>query len=165
MQEKKRQLIFILIGLGSGIVLSGILSLVLLLNTSEYKNGIILNTTDLTRKEDTEKNKVIEEKIDLPVKKSMNDDVVENEQGNDTNLPEKTENIKTNEQEVTVVIPPNKTASQTCEILEDAGVVEDATAFNEYIRSKKMTTKINEGTFILKQNMPFDVLLDKLLVN
>lgn len=184
MQGKKRQFIFGLIGLGCGIVLSGILNLLLLLNTTEYKNGITLNAglmtqsilkdeskseaaslsenKEATRDENIQSKKAENKKADESVTADKNL-VAENEQVNNAGV-NVTANTSVNK-EVTVTIPPKMTASDTCEILEAAGVIDDAKDFKNYISERKKTTKLNEGTFVLSKNMSYNELLDKLMID
>ena len=169
MQDKKRQVTFLLIGLGCGMVLSGILSVLLLLNTAEYKNGIISNENyEVQNEVVSEKN---EEKESLNLDKSVNNISV-NENKTDsiqqevvetqTDIEEVTSTVS---QTVQVEIPSNLTASQTCELLEEYGIIDDAQEFRKYISERKMTTKLNEGTFMLEENMTYSELLEKLMVN
>lgn len=170
MQGKKRQLIFGLIGLGCGIVLSGILNLLLLLNTTEYKNGITLNVSQKaqstleTESEETEHNR-------LNDVQAAKDEVLQNENAAEGSVQQSlvTETEITadelEKESVTVTIPPKMTASQTCDLLEAAGVINDAKDFKNYISEKRMTTKLNEGTFVLSKNMEYNEILDKLMVD
>ena len=182
MQGKKRQFIFGLIGLGCGIVLSGILNLLLLLNTTEYKKGITLNASQKAQSilegedketvatlpaevEDAAEEIAQGEKVEV---KKVNEQVAENKEASD-NQEEAIEVKKSTDkdivEEVTVTIPPKMTASDTCEILEAAGVIDDAKDFRDYISERKMTTKLNEGTFVLSKNMSYNELLEKLMID
>lgn len=169
MQGKKRQFIFGLIGLGCGMVLSGIFNLLLLLNTTEYKNGITLSASQVTQEvlKAESKKDVLEAPANL---KSVKDEALQNEEvkiereeQSDVIEEETAEQVE--EVLITVTIPPQKTATETCEILEAAGVISDAKDFRDYISERKMTTKLNEGTFILSKNMAYNELLDKLMID
>lgn len=169
MQGKKKQFIFGLIGLGCGIVLSGIFNLLLLLNTTEYKKGITLSAGQITQEalKSESKEDVLGASTNL---QSVKDEALQNEEDKVVNeeksdVIEKETTGEVEEVLITVTIPPHKTATETCEILEAAGVVSDAKDFRNYISERKMTTKLNEGTFILSKNMTYNELLDKLMID
>ncbi len=177
MQGKKRQFIFGLIGLGCGIVLSGILNLLLVLNTAEYKNGITLSAGQMTHnvlEDESREEKLLKSSNleNIQSKQDKGEEIgahsvqKENVTNSGTDPVQSTEHVEQKETDkVTVTIPPKMTATKICDILEAAGVVEDAKDFKDYITEKKMTTKINEGTFVLSKNMSYNELLDKLMIH
>ncbi len=180
MQGRKRQFIFGLIGLGCGMVLSGIFNLLIVLNTTEYKNGITLNANQVLQEELKPENMQLEKEtsievagpIDLLTKPNetsssqketqfKEDENVINSQKADNLL----ENVEDEESVITVIIPEKQSATQICELLEAEGVIKDAKSFREYLSEKKMTTKLKEGTIILRKNMSYDELLDNLMID
>lgn len=56
---------------------------------------------------------------------------------------------------VTAVVEVEKgmTSTQVCHLLEDAGIVEDWAAFNNYMIERKLTDSINIGKFTLSSTM------------
>lgn len=173
MQGKKRQFIFGLIGLGCGMILSGIFNLLILLNTTEYKNGITLNAKQMIQEElKTESN--LEEK-EAPVKGARPNKLVvdQNEvmpqQNEFTAETQKNDGLEKEaggeESLITITIPEKQNATQICELLQAEGVIEDAKDFRDYISEKKMTTKLKEGTIIFRKNMSYNELLDNLMID
>ncbi len=67
-----------------------------------------------------------------------------------TKLPEENEDGT-----ITAVIEVKKgmTSKQVCRLLEDAGIVEDWSGFNDYMIGRKLTDNINIGKFTLSSTM------------
>lgn len=180
MQGRKRQFIFGLIGLGCGMVLSGIFNLLIVLNTTEYKNGITLNASQMMQEELNSENKQVEKEAaieatgpsDLTTKsKQTNSSQKETQFKEDENVisSQKADNlledIEDEDSVITVIIPEEQSATQICELLEVEGVIKDAKSFREYLSEKKMTTKLKEGTITLRKNMSYNELLDNLMID
>ncbi|WP_054738666.1 endolytic transglycosylase MltG [Cellulosilyticum ruminicola] len=180
MHGRKRQFIFGLIGLGCGMVLSGIFNLLIVLNTVEYKNGVTLNTNQIIQEEMKSESKLKEKETSIEkmkpnelaakpneIKEAVNEMTLKQNEvevkKQETSRSEKV--IDNEDEEITIIIPEEQSATQICELLQAEGVIKDAKEFRAYIGEKEMTTKLKEGTIILRKNMSYNELLDNLMID
>lgn len=161
MNEKKKQFIFWLIGLGCGIVLSGILGIIVVLNTGEYKSSMLSRVEPVTE----QKNIAYKEPIATALIVPQNKEKITSQSVKEDDIPVVTPGgllvtPKEKEQKVVqVIIPSGINATETCKLLEEAGVVEDGDDFKEYISKQKKTTKLKDGKFSLPLEATYEELL------
>lgn len=166
MNNKKKNFIFWLIGLGCGFILSGIVVMLCLLQVEEYRNslwkvqdqvGQEQSIQEITRK--TSLPQTSPENVVTDVPEEINKIVSSKEEDAELNTSE----IEEENDMIKISIPRNLSASQTCEILENEGVVGDGKALTEYIKAEEKTTKLRSGNFIFEENMSYEEILDILL--
>lgn len=161
MRKDKKSFTFWLVGFGCGIILSGLIGVVMLLNTDEYKNSI---NTQIDRSETTAP--TLAELDASESDEDLGDSEIEVNNNLESDEKSNNEQIEIEESgQIIVNIPSGLTASETCKLLEEYGVVEDGDAFNEYIRSKQKTTKLREGEREFPKNATYEEVLDLLLTS
>jgi cell division protein YceG involved in septum cleavage len=161
--QNNKPFIFWLIGLGCGMVLSGIIMIVLILNAQEYKQEIVgqfSNQPVQNAKETFNINQVspTEPIEDIEEQQSESDDLRKEEYIEEP-VAEEIEPV-----DKVIYIPGNLTALQVCIILEQEGIIEDAKGFSDYLVKNKQTTYLKNGTITLPTDASYEELMKQLLI-
>ncbi len=152
-----------LLGFGCGIVLSGIIGAITALgiqDDSKKTSGVLEQEVEQTYK-NQEQNRQNNETVDeyKTQKYEEKQEVVENE-----DLPTHIPNVEVQEIEtIEVYIPSKAIAREIAFILQEHGVVDDATSFLEFVREQKKTTKLKDGNLTFVKNGSYEEILDILL--
>lgn len=166
-EDKGKKFVFWFIGLGSGMILSGIIILVLVLNTNFYHQPAINEVSDSEQEEMKEQLKTIQSWL-LQISSKTEDQASQTqpseEETTSNRADEKEEAIEelaTDELRatVTVYIPSNITANNICRILEEKGIITDAKDFAKYIIDHQMTKRLKNGTIIVPEDATYEELL------
>lgn len=140
--KKKEKFIYWFIGLGCGIMLSGIIITFIGLNLKTIENPNI------------NQQKIVD---DLPNESIMEKPITEDKERQE---------VSEVEQEVResaykwVDIPSAYSATQISYFLETEGIVDDGVAFRNYIAEQKKTTKLRTGNQYLPMNGEYDEILN-----
>ena len=162
---KKQKFIYWFIGLGCGIMLSGLVITFVGLNIKPYvEKEPALNNTQLAPVFETQE----KENSNGNNKENQNENINEEdrlENIHDGKMNTPTE-ILTGEEETTskeeykwVEIPKSSNASQISALLEKEGIIEDAVDFSNYIKEQKMTRNLRAGQQYLPIKGEYDTLL------
>ena len=125
-------------------------------------------TEEVTTEEATTENVTTEEPS------SQSSETQSSTQENETTSKEEVETASKAEQETTEAETPtvktaviNITKGMRCmevaDILYKKGIIDDAEAFNQYMRQHKYTQEILIGTYTLNSSMSFDEIADKIV--
>lgn len=159
MNNKREKFVFGLIGLGCGILLSGMigtfLSLKILNSESELANSSISdnkknNEAIVVNNELTEE-EVIQRALDL----GMKFENIQEEQKKETDKDESAA--------IKLYISSELGATGICKLLEENKVVEDASEFKEYIKKQDKVTSLRHGEFEFPRNIGYEEVLKILL--
>lgn len=163
MNNKREKFIFWLMGLGCGILLSGMLGTFLSLNilSNEFK---LVNDTLMENKKSNEisevkdeltEEQIIQRALDLGMKfESITNEITkEQTQGKD-----KDEDVT-----VKIYVSSGLGATGICKLLEENKVIADANEFREYIRKQDKLTSLREGEFEFPRNIGYEEALKILL--
>lgn len=121
--------------------------------------GFILYITPPKYKEYTEKD-IIEKARNLGmefIKKSI-------EENSNLNNEEYLGNNKNGKRVVEFVIKKGENSNEIVERLYNDEIINDIEEFSKYLKSKKLSTKIQYGKYILEKSMDYDKLLEKIIV-
>ncbi|MGL4345394.1 MAG: hypothetical protein ACRCTE_09360 [Cellulosilyticaceae bacterium] len=144
MNHKKEKIIYWFMGIGVGMVLSGMLMLGIGLKLIAPVDEII------TQYKDTQEiTPITQNVINNPITTSS-DVAIEAQK-------------KEEEMVVAVTIPPYLGSEEITELLKQYGVIEDSGAFNEYLKSKKKTRSLQHGTMYFPRQGQYSEILDILL--
>ncbi len=173
------KLIYYMMGIGSGIILSGILMLALILNTKEVyqyntNNAIQLPSDNI----DIDKEQLISTEI---VNKQLSNETTDQQistdianelediNTSDTQLNQSIESsentlISQGEDEATnevirIDIPNHFGAYQICKLLQEQGIIDNSDQFHQYIKDQGKTTKLRSGTFVFTKDLEYDEVL------
>lgn len=162
MNNKKEKIIYWLLGVGTGIVLSGMVMLGIALtlitpvdevvtqNREQYQTELALDLANQTRiKTDAE--------LKEPLKIGGSEE--KQDQGEKEDKPKKEDDIKN----IEIVIPDNYGSEEIATLLKNNGVIEDEEAFREYIKSKNKTKSLQHGKLNFPKNGRYSEILDILL--
>ncbi len=172
----KKKLIYGLIGFGCGVALSGIMMLVVVLNTEEYQQGLVnYQIRDRAYSPETEANKMINKDIIIDsanTSTNMEDrnsnavveilEPVSTEQADSSQAEGLQEDMGQADepQMITVIIPKHSSSERICQILEEQGVVADGEDFERYIRLNKRSKYLRSGPVVLPAHAEYDKLLE-----
>lgn len=147
MNNKREKFIFWLMGLGCGILLSGIIGTFLSLNilNEEFK---VRNEVTSQFNSNNETNRSNEE---------SNSDNKTNEK----NIPKVSNNKK--EETIQLYITSGLSATEICELLEKNQIIKDAIKFKEYVKKQGKVTSLRQGKFEFSRNMSDEEALGILL--
>lgn len=160
MNNKKEKFIFWLMGLGCGILLSGIVGTFLSLNilnndfklknemTNEHEisNNSKLNNEAINNSNELTEEEIIEKALGLGMKFEDSKEI-----SNDENAP------------IKLYISSELGATEICEVLEKSKVVKDGEKFKEYIKKQDKVTSLRHGEFEFSRNMTYEEILEVLL--
>lgn len=62
--------------------------------------------------------------------------------------------------EVRVVVPPGANSRQVAEVLEQAGVVPDAEAWDRFLCERGLSVRLKPGEFLIPKGADFELLAD-----
>lgn len=137
MLSKKERVIYWLMGVGCGIMLSGMLMTGVTLKLAEQDKGLSAGQEMQTtiEKEDENQNE------------EQNDNVDGGKEGehSDNAGPVESDYIEVN-------LPSHYYSEAICAALESEGVIEEQEAFLKYLKDNKMTTKLRTGTLYFPIN-------------
>ncbi|WP_069997480.1 hypothetical protein [Cellulosilyticum sp. I15G10I2] len=172
-RDKNKKLVFGLIGFGCGIILSGIVMIVVVLNTNIYEQEISIQYSEKEQQEIKEQLKAIQTQlaqstslneselteqqliqIDQINEKILQDEAAAKELPQDTNAGTI----------VTVHIPKNATSEKICKILEDAQVISDAKDFENYVKAQKKTKYLKDGKITLPAYGTYEEILELIAI-
>ncbi|MHC1750511.1 MAG: hypothetical protein AB9856_19750 [Cellulosilyticaceae bacterium] len=151
MDTKKTKFIFWLIGLGCGMILSGIFMLVLVLqiqNPSETITGQGTYGTAQPKQEENEKLKKQDTETSPPK-------VLEQASG--------VKEVPNEPQKIKLKIPPNIDSTDISILLEKEGIVDRAKGFETYIANQNKSTKLRAGTWEFPRNGAYEDVLNILI--
>lgn len=162
--QNNKPFIFWLIGLGCGMILSGIIMIVLILNAQEYKQEIVgkFSNEPVQNTEETFNiNQVspTESVDDIEEEQQSESDDLKKEEYIEEHVAEEVEPV-----DKVIYIPGNSTALQVCIILEQEGIIEDAKGFSDYLVKNKKTTYLRNGTITLPTGASYEELMKQLLI-
>ncbi len=171
--NKNKKFVFWLIGFGCGMILSGVIILVLVLNTNVYQQETIKHLSNDEQKKIIEQLNIIQSKLSQSA--TQNDQNTSEKQLDETiQMSEKILEVEDITKElaqeektpiyVAVYIPVNATANKICDILQQAGVISDAKSFSDYIKIHKKTKHLRSGKIELPIDETYEVLLDILTI-
>lgn len=135
LKKNRERFIYVLIGIGIGIVISGIIMLGIVLNLSENKvqedNGIAAQPK-------------IEPIVKEPVEKKTQIQV---------------EQKKEEKKEVSIFVPEEAGATEVSKLLQEQGVVENADDFLKYIYKNKKSKVLKDGTITFPLHATYEDIL------
>lgn len=156
MNKNRERWIYLLIGTGCGMILSGILMVIIGLKggqelrgiKNEYEGQIQSLQTQISLHEE----KVLEEKEELEEKVELEEKAA-------------TQEVKevTPKEYVWVDIPYHYASRQIAYYLEENGIIDDREKFSQFLEEQKATTKLRTGQKYLPKNGDYDEILTILL--
>lgn len=157
MNTKKEKFIFWIIGLGCGIILSGIVGTGISLrmlnnqliqvntkveeNRKETNESVDYSSTQLEDLENVEEMALVESTDEL-----ANEEIIE--------IPQET---------IDIFIPAGTGAGEISYILEEKGIIESADTFVTYIANQNQARSLRQGSFEFPTNIDYDEALEILL--
>ena len=176
---KRVKFTFGIIGFGCGMVTSGMIGTLLSLNikvpehasTNASKEQVVIEedkenshskqeviSTETNIENESSTSKVSEDKAQKIQEEQAADHIQEKKDEPVENLTQ-SENSGVCE----VIIPSKVSAGEICEILKDAGVIDDAENFLSYIKSRKKQTSLKSGQYTLPINANYEDILEALI--
>ena len=185
---KGKNILYLVLGFGSGLVLCGAIGLIISLNVDIYINNYQNEHSNSVDNENKYDNK--EYKIEEYIKDSQNSseikDSVQSKEHDDsdnqesqqvvettptkTNQIQNTDNGQQNDNEakeeyVYVEISEELGATQICQLLESHEVIEDASEFLEFVRKEDKQTRLLDGKIKFQKGMSNEQVLKILTKN
>ncbi len=142
-----------LMGIGIGLMMGAAVMFAVSvseLNKNNDKDNVLQNSPVLkitdndTNVEELEKEEVIEKKTGVQQKNYKEDEKKDN---------------KEKEKYVEIIIPKGTSSTQVAKMLKNKGIIKDNVEFHKYLEKKNKTTKINVGTFKIKENSDYDEII------
>ena len=167
---KKVKVTFWLLGFGCGIALAGMIGTLFTLRIdsviqqqTNVKENTIIDEAKIERQNNTKEQSNEESSVDPVLSKNSQENLNDNQTTIDSYMPA----IDTQQKEVNnyceVYIPDTSSASEICEILEEAGIVESGKDFHEYIKEHRKQTRLKDGMLNLPIQSDYETLLALLL--
>lgn len=173
---KKRRsikLTFWLIGLGTGMIISGIIGAVCTLNIKEYRQMLFTHHEE-TRKEtsspvaDTlaspkasDMASPSADQVQSPLPTLKNELPAQSPQTDEKQVLDEGKLVSKNETQdtISVYIPEGYNSKQVCEFLEQYQVIDNADAFNKYIIAQGKTKRLTKGYRTLPRHGDYEEIL------
>ncbi|MDF2877531.1 MAG: aminodeoxychorismate lyase [Clostridia bacterium] len=166
--QHNKSFIFWLIGLGCGMVLSGIIMLALILGTKEYGQQMAnqFSEQQVQKTEGSLSATQADEESTEPIETKQENQNSEVDIPNEKEVEYIEEGGEQAVQSVdkVIYIPEKLTALQICIILEKEGIIQDAKDFSAYLVKNKKTTYLKDGTISLPTNATYEELTKRLLI-
>ena len=161
--EKKQKFIYWFIGLGCGMMLSGLVMTFVGLNIKpSLEETSVLNSTQVAPVFEAQEKNNQSSNTDNSDKLNILDDINNKTTNKSQEVPENEEAVVIKEDYKWVEIPKSYNANQISTLLEKEGIIENATDFSEYIKEQKMTRKLMSGKQYLPIKGEYSLLLDLL---
>ncbi len=181
--DDKNRLPYSLIGLGIGIIISGIIMVVISLGANqEYQeyNEVTQETPEIVMDEYVIKNdselqvedNITDEQKDILLEELPINEVADEAEDLLNNITDDNVAVVIDEDNkeveelpiyMTVTIPTGYSATQIADFLAKEGVVDDSENFHSYIKSKDKTTRLLTGTKIFVMGSTYEDVLNVLL--
>lgn len=161
---KKQKFIYWFIGLGCGIMLSGLVMTFVGLNIKpSLEETPVLNNTQLAPVFETQgKNNSSSSNVESSEKLNILDDTHDETTNKSHDVSINEEEIIVKENYKWVEIPKAYNANQISILLEKEGIVENAVDFSNYIKEQKMTRKLMSGKQYLPVKGEYELVLNLL---
>lgn len=174
MKIRNSKFIFWLMGLGSGMILSGIIGAIFVLNLNEYKTAV----SNINQSKTSTESAVAasEESIAAPeitpdetMPASEQIQTVDAESEVPVQTPEEVPSAtpaseeSSQEELLEIDIPSYFTAMEISKLLEEKHVVDDWEKFKDFMREQKMTTKLKAGKHLVPLNASYEEVLASLV--
>lgn len=159
----KNKKVFLLLGLGVGIVVTNILNYIYpKIQYEELPDEIIISRAKelgmVTLSESLTLTKEQEEKEKKHVK-----DTEEKENEDQEKELEEENKPKKSKESIEFIVNKGESLSIVAERLKEQGIIEDENSFKDYVVSKEMQSKINYGRFNLNKDDSYEDILKKLV--
>lgn len=163
---KKQKFIYWFIGLGCGMMLSGLVMTFVGLNIKpSLEETSVLNSTRVAPVFEAQEKNNQSSNTDNSDKLNILDDINDKTTNKSQEVPGNEEAVVIKEDYKWVEIPKSYNANQISALLEKEGIIENATDFSEYIKEQKMTRKLMSGKQYLPIKGEYSLLLDLLKAN
>lgn len=157
-----KKFIFWLIGLGCGMILSGVLMIVLSFYVSPYPKDTNDHVSDQTQQQIIEQLNAIQSKLPSAVDDTSKADTNKDDINKDDTTIQLAQEATTTA--TIIYIPKNVTAYYICVVLQQEGIISDAKDFAEYIKQQKKTASLKSGEIRVPFNASYEELLDLLII-
>ncbi|MGL4736976.1 MAG: hypothetical protein ACRCW2_05920 [Cellulosilyticaceae bacterium] len=147
MQSKKERVIYWLLGVGSGMVLSGMVAIALALGQLKSVDEVVAQRKEIEQfRSATGQTPVLQIEAITTTTAHMN-------------VTEST----IDQTWVAINIPPQAGSEEIATLLFEKGIIEDAQAFSQYIKTQKKTKSLQHGTLAFPRKGQYSEVLDILL--